>query len=100
MTATFSGPQKLLLEQRKEEKKVKETTSNLLTMTNPAELLKGIRMSKVQQEQNFEKKNKNNKKKKKKQPQEKPQTKNIIADCRRRSFIKIVWSNWVLKTNF
>lgn len=56
MTATFSGPQKLLLEQRKEEKKVKETTSNLLTMTNPAELLKGIRMSKVQQEQNFEKK--------------------------------------------
>lgn len=40
------------------------------------------------------------KKKKKKQPQKKPQTKNIIADCRRRSFIKIVWSNWVLKTNF
>lgn len=35
------------------EKKVKETISNLLTMTNPAELLKGIWMSKVQQEQNF-----------------------------------------------
>lgn len=69
MTATFSGPQKLLLEQRKEKKKVKETTSNLLTMTNPAELLKGIWMSKVQQEQNFEKKYKNNKKKN--QPQKK-----------------------------
>lgn len=36
-----------------EKKKVKEPISNLLTMTNPAELLKGIWMSKVQQEQNF-----------------------------------------------
>lgn len=35
-----------------EKRKVKETISNLLSMTNPTELLKGIWMSKVQQEQN------------------------------------------------
>lgn len=47
----FLDHKKLLLEQWG--KRVKETISNLLTMTNPTELLKGIWMSKVQQEQNF-----------------------------------------------
>lgn len=56
-------------------------------MTNPTELLKGIWMSKVQQEQNFKK---IIKKKIKKNINKK---KNIIVDCRRRSFIKMVWSN-------
>lgn len=51
MTATVSGPQKNFY--LNNEEKVKETISNLLTVTNPTELLKGIWMWKVQQEQNF-----------------------------------------------
>lgn len=62
---------KLLLEQWRE-KKVRETISDLLSMTNSTELLKGIRMSKVQLEQ-------------------KKLFKKWIKDCRRRSFFKMVW---------
>lgn len=51
MTATVSGPQKNFY--LNNEEKVKETISDLLTVTNPTELLKGIWMWKVQQEQNF-----------------------------------------------
>lgn len=53
MTASVSGPQKkqkLLLEQWGESKK---TISDLLTVTNPDELLYGVWMWKVQRDRNF-----------------------------------------------
>lgn len=80
MTATFSGPQKLLLEQwgKKSERNYIRPTYN----DQPHWTLKGIWMSKVQQEQN-------------------KLFKNWIEDCNRRSFYEMVWvwGNWLLKTN-